>query len=431
MRVLIIGQCTLHWGRMEFGNVGNYYIVDPLFAQLRRIYPGCQIVTTMQFSTEFCNKYNIETLPMEIYYNFGISNNLPIAEKEYKSVVDGEVIVSQFVNEVKASDLVIDFSGDIWGENADFLGNDRFAVGCYKDLTAQILKPTIMIAGSPGPFATDTMEFAKKAYAGFDFVINREPISTKLLKDQGFDLSNTMTYPCPSFMFKAADRNKLRSIIDEYSLDNSSKIKIGLILCGWNFEKGPFDLWPRVEKEYECFVKMVEAIVRKYNCVIYLLSHSNGFEMTTNKFELIHGRDYPILEHFRKILLSKGMAKDQLILMEGKYLPDITKGIIANFDVLISGRLHGAIAGISQGVPTVIIDYGHEPKAHKLRGFAEVADVSEYIVDPKNTDDMILKVEKCIANKKEIHEKLEEQMRLVNQQIIKQFDYIKEKYNYD
>lgn len=115
MRVLIIGQCTLHWGRMEFGNVGNYYIVDPLFAQLRRIYPECQIVTTMQFSTEFCNKYNIETVPMEIYYNFGISNNLPIAEKEYKSVVDGEVIVSQFVNEVKASDLVIDFSG-IYGE---------------------------------------------------------------------------------------------------------------------------------------------------------------------------------------------------------------------------------------------------------------------------------------------------------------------------
>lgn len=29
MKVFVIGQCTLHWGRMEFGNIGNYYIVEP------------------------------------------------------------------------------------------------------------------------------------------------------------------------------------------------------------------------------------------------------------------------------------------------------------------------------------------------------------------------------------------------------------------
>ena len=32
-------------------------------------------------------------------------------------------------------------------------------------------------------------------------------------------------------------------------------------------------------------------------------------------------------------------------------------------------RIHGAVAALSQSVPTVIIDYGHEPKAHKLIGF--------------------------------------------------------------
>ena len=34
-RILVIGQCTLHWGRMEFGNIGNFYIIDPFFKELR------------------------------------------------------------------------------------------------------------------------------------------------------------------------------------------------------------------------------------------------------------------------------------------------------------------------------------------------------------------------------------------------------------
>jgi len=28
--ILLIGTIgTLHWGRMEFGNIGNYYIIEP------------------------------------------------------------------------------------------------------------------------------------------------------------------------------------------------------------------------------------------------------------------------------------------------------------------------------------------------------------------------------------------------------------------
>lgn len=46
-RILIIGQCTLHWGRMEFGNIGNFYIIEPFFEELRRVFPSAQIATTM------------------------------------------------------------------------------------------------------------------------------------------------------------------------------------------------------------------------------------------------------------------------------------------------------------------------------------------------------------------------------------------------
>ena len=55
MRLLLIGQCSLHWGRMENGNIGNYYIVEPLIRELHRVFPDAEIVTTMQMTERFQN----------------------------------------------------------------------------------------------------------------------------------------------------------------------------------------------------------------------------------------------------------------------------------------------------------------------------------------------------------------------------------------
>jgi colanic acid/amylovoran biosynthesis protein len=46
MTIFVIGQCTIHWGRMEFGNIGNYYIAEPLFRELHRVFPEATIKTT-------------------------------------------------------------------------------------------------------------------------------------------------------------------------------------------------------------------------------------------------------------------------------------------------------------------------------------------------------------------------------------------------
>ena len=36
MKIFVIGQCTLHWGRMEYGNIGNYYVIEPFFRDIAR-----------------------------------------------------------------------------------------------------------------------------------------------------------------------------------------------------------------------------------------------------------------------------------------------------------------------------------------------------------------------------------------------------------
>ena len=113
-RIFIMGQCTLHWGRMEFGNIGNYYILKPMFEQLRRVFKNAQFVTTMQLSKEFCKKFGVEVVPMELYYDFESENNLALAKSEYLDLCEGKKVNSEYIIEVRKADLVIDFSGDIW-----------------------------------------------------------------------------------------------------------------------------------------------------------------------------------------------------------------------------------------------------------------------------------------------------------------------------
>ena len=75
-KILVTGLCTLHWGRLEFGNIGNYYIVEPLFRLLHKHFPNYEVLTTFQMTNEFAEREQIQILPMEIYYNWSLEKDL-------------------------------------------------------------------------------------------------------------------------------------------------------------------------------------------------------------------------------------------------------------------------------------------------------------------------------------------------------------------
>ncbi len=425
--ILIIGQCSLHWGRMEFGNIGNYYIAEPFFEELRRVFPNAVLKTTMQFSDSFCERFRIRTLPLECYYDFNSGGNLETAKREFESAIGCEKnIESRYIEEVESADLVIDFSGDIWGDNADFLGKDRFEVGLYKDMTAQVLKPTVMLAGSPGPFSDERIKkLAKKVFEGFKMVTNREPISTRILKAEEFDTSHVVDSACPSFLFQQMDKAGVSELLRKERIEISGKPAVGFILCGWNFEKGPYGLWPREDSEYETFVKTITNMIDKYDVQIYLISHTNGFKVPPADFELIRGRDYPLMEQLEQILDRLGY-RESVTLIRTPYLPKQIKGIIGELDMLISGRMHGAVAGISQCIPTVMIDYGHEPKAHKVSGFAEIAGLEEFIASPANPEQLLETTERCWNEKEKLQDMLKKRIPEIQEEVRRQFEMLKD-----
>ncbi|MEJ5994829.1 polysaccharide pyruvyl transferase family protein [Pedobacter sp. Du54] len=430
MKILIIGQCTLHWGRMEFGNIGNFYIIEPFMRELRSVFPNCEIRTTMQLSDDFCNAEGVDVVPMELYYGwsgtdaFDAEKELEIA-KEYVKTKELKC-TTPYIDEVLNADLVIDFSGDIWGDNADFLGEDRFHVGLCKDRVAQLLgKKTVMVAGSPGPFSENkNLEFAKEVFENFDFVTNRESVSRDILTQYGFNLNKLHDLACPAFLFEPKAQSEIKELLDSEGISNSEKPVVGFILCGWNFLTGPFDKWPREDSDYTIFAEAVEHL-DSLGAKVCLMSHSNGFIPGKEPFELIHGRDYVVTKQLERILNDRGIAKN-VICLNGVYDTWTTKGIIGAFSMLVSGRIHAAVAGLSQYVPTVVIDYGHEPKAHKLKGFAIEAGAEAYVADPALDGDLNEKIDKCWNNIEKYQDELKQQIPKAKEKAKKNFKLMKE-----
>jgi colanic acid/amylovoran biosynthesis protein len=430
MNILIIGQCSLHWGRMEFGNIGNYYIIEPFMRELYKVFPNASIKTTMQMSERFCEDEKITLVPMDLYYDWS-GNDLKIAQKELKlakSYAESGVLEAEtpYIKEVMQADLVIDFSGDIWGDNANFLGDDRFLVGLLKDRVAQLLgKKVVMLAGSPGPFSNEkTLPFAQEVFECFDLVTNREPISIDLLKEDGFDTSKTQSLACPAFLFERAKGADVEKLLFEEGLRSKDKPIVGFILCGWNFEVGPFDKENRNDEDFIKFAEAVEYLTEELNVRVCLMSHSNGFDIPPASFKLKHGRDYTITKQLERILHERAISKD-FFTLNNIYDTWITKAIINEFDMLVSGRVHAAVSGLSQSVPTVIIDYGHEPKAHKLIGFAKVAQVEEYVADPCSLTDLKDKIYQCYSKKEQYEEHLNKRIPIVQKLARQNFEILK------
>ena len=114
-----------------------------------------------------------------------------------------------------------------------------------------------------------------------------------------------------------------------------------------------------------------------------------------------------------------------MYLFDGIYSPAETKGIIGQFDMLITGRVHAAVAALSQSVPTMIIDYGHEPKAHKLRGFARVANVEQYVADPHLYKELQEKAVEVYEHRSEIKNMLKKRNVEITEMLKKNFDLLK------
>lgn len=433
MRILLTGLCTVHWGRVENGNIGNYYITETTVRELHRVFPNAEIVTTFQMTKEFCEREKVKVLPMELFYSWSDSD-LEICFKELGianiyNLTGNLVSTTPYIEEVMRCDLILDFSGEMWGDHAEPVGKNRFLTVLIKDRVAQLLnKPVVLLAGSQGPFNTvaHLNGLTSEVVKNFAGVLNREPASVDMLADNGFDISNVKSFTDVAFLFEPAPLVEIKDILINDEIVSPDKKTVGLILCGFNMLRGPYDAEPRTDDEFIQFAEAVEYIVKELGARVFLMSHQNGF-VKDPEFKLINGRDYPYAKQLYEVVKKRANIDIRnVILAKGPYNPKQTKAIIGQFDMFVSGRIHAFVAAVSQYVPTVIINRGHGGKSHRNIGFARSVGMEEYISDPSSAADIKDKLKECWNNREELRQLLETKIPVVKNTARSIFDTLKE-----
>lgn len=189
--------------------------------------------------------------------------------------------------------------------------------------------------------------------------------------------------------------------------------------------EGPYDKFPRRNEEFVQFAQSIEYIVNVLKGRVVLMSHQNGFKLSPD-FELINGRDYPIVKQLQKVVEIRGRTDmSHVLCIDRPYNPWQTKGIIKNFDMFVSGRVHGFVAAVSQYVPTVLITRGFGPESHRNIGFARSVGLEDFIANPKSVDDMIKKIDKCWNNLDDLRRGLKSRIFQVQETARAGFDILK------
>jgi colanic acid/amylovoran biosynthesis protein len=415
MVIFVIGLTSSGLWGMEYHNLGNYVILEPLIKELKKTFPQSQIKTTMQLGDDFCQKFKIESLKNKTFWLYGSTAILYLFVDFllvfcwYFFYILGFrcnfFLRTPFLKQLSESDLVIDFSGDIYGDNATL---KKFLLGSGRMLLAKMLgKRVSFFIASPGPFASLWKRtLAKFVLNRVDLITCREPFGAKILQKIGVGKVHSLA--CPAFLYSpsASEMKYPTDVVTK----NPGKASFGFILCGWNMPVGPFNRWPRNDVEYSLFVDLLVYLIKDIGVSVYLMSHQNA---TTPDGGLIEGNDHRILKKLLQLARQKGLVETELCMIEGCYTAAQSRAIISNFDFLLSGRIHGAVQGLSQFIPTGIIEYGHEPKAHKLRGFATLCGMEDLICCPSDLNEMKRVVKSLVKDKEKIVQNLKKNIPLV------------------
>jgi len=394
-KILVTGMTSLRSGAMESDNLGNFVIIEPLFRSLREEFPASEIQTTLQLSDQFAAESKVEVLRVRSFYEYDWRNSVGLVWQLMVSLLWRAMLAlkidlvfilagSARLKALLENDLIVDFSGDMFGDNS--LNQHHFLAGAATPVLASLLgKTAVSVASSPGPFSSKlSIYLAKFSLERFDLVAVREPVSLQLLHDAGFAGDKFQMYPCFSFGFRPSGALADEVLSEkEPGLYSSSRPLTGIILSNLNMMSPPPSKWPRQDEEYEPFVQLATHLVREKKSRVCFLSHRNKISKSGRPSP---GSDHSIITRVMELL--PGDVRNQAFMIDNIYDAATMNKLIGRFDVLVSGRIHGAVQGIMQCIPTLVIDYGMEPKAHKLKGFTLLCGLNGYLCEPNDVEQL-------------------------------------------
>lgn len=258
-------------------------------------------------------------------------------------------LVIRYIPACLGADLCLDISGDGY--------SDLTEGGIVSTLThsTQLLiaifqrKKVAVFSQSIGPFFhTLSKLIAKLVLNKTDLIIVREPITFEYLRRLGIRKSKLVMAADAAFLLPSIPKHVAESIIAKESGKISEKPLIGIvtsqIIYKWMFPNCK-DLGKKYNLYTESMAKIVDHVVEKFNSNVLLISQCIGRYAR-------HDDRIAAEEVFRKV-----NRKERVIVVHGMYSPQEIKGLIGCCELVISAKMHSAIAAATMGIPLVVLSY--------------------------------------------------------------------------
>jgi colanic acid/amylovoran biosynthesis protein len=238
----------------------------------------------------------------------------------------------------QSADLIVSTGGTYLVEN--YLLDARFFD--YK-FTLALNKPLVLFTQSLGPYKkVDNIQAIKELFPQAKLILLRDEASYKNLQNIGVDVTNLRV--CADVVFSDTSEEILEKAKSKVL---SSEINVGISVRDWKFFKGMTQAVGQ-EKYFKSVAAICEFITQKLNGRVVFIS-------TCQAIPEYHVDDSKTADKVYDLLSVS--AKSRTSVNSSFHTPDMLKGIITQFDLVISTRMHVAIQSLNMGVPVLPIAY--------------------------------------------------------------------------
>jgi len=315
-------------------------------------------------------------------------------------------------------DIVLDLSSDSLNE---FYGAVYPLFSLFQlELALLCKKKVVVCPASIGPFKNKVMRsLVAHTLSKTDLVIARGAATVAFLRQVGVPKSKTHFAADLAFLFEPVSKDYAGKILASLSIPQDDRPLIGIAPSS-EIYRYCFPNGTEPQAKYSDYVKLMadvtDFVIKKFDSEVLFIPHFVYPEEFV-KNDKIACRD----------ICGQVKNKSHVKILLGDYRADEVKGVIGLCDMVVSCRMHAAIAAMSSGVPTVAVSFGQ--KFHSILGKTlgqgkcivdTGTDYSKLLADLKET------VAYVWSDRASIRRDLNEKTLIAKQSALSSFDKIKE-----
>lgn len=362
LRILITGTNS------TFDN-GDAAMSSMAIKSLKNVFPSAKFIIGSTYRDGDSERYR-HMLPSE-------SNDITIISAinslKIPQTIRAIFVILRYVPEFLSADLCIDISGDGYSDVAQHSIASSLTHSIQLFIALSLRKKIVICAQSIGPFRNIfTRSFAKYVINRVNLVTVREEISKNYLRSLGITKPPVEVTGDLAFLLDPIPSEQAMQLLVNENVLVGNRILVGIavseIISNWAF---PDISDPRIK--YNLYIdlmgKLADFLVETLNCVVILIPQSVG----------------PFARHDDRIAMGniykRVRYRNSVAMINGQYTPQEIRGIIGQCRLLVSGKMHSAIAAVSMFVPVVILAY-----SFKTPGiFGRKLGIAEAIIDVRTT----------------------------------------------